>query len=42
MHASAQVIGDVQLGDDSSVWCNAVLCGDVNRITVGRCSNVQD
>ena len=42
VHASAQVIGDVQLGDDSSVWCNAVLRGDVNRITVGRCSNVQD
>ena len=42
IHASAQVIGDVQLGDDSSVWCNAVLRGDVNRITVGRCSNVQD
>ena len=42
IHASAQVIGDVTLGDDSSVWCNAVLRGDVNRITVGRCSNVQD
>ena len=42
VHASAQVIGDVQLGDDCSVWCNAVLRGDVNRITVGRCSNVQD
>ncbi len=42
VHPSAQVIGDVQLGADSSVWCNAVLRGDVNRITVGRCSNVQD
>ena len=42
IHASAQVIGDVQLDDDSSVWCNAVLRGDVHRITVGRCSNVQD
>ena len=38
----AQVIGDVTLGRDSSVWCNAVLRGDVNRITVGACSNVQD
>lgn len=42
IHASAQVIGDVALGRDSSVWCNAVLRGDVNRITVGVCSNVQD
>ena len=42
LHDSAQVIGDVQIGDDSSVWCNAVLRGDVNRITIGKCSNVQD
>ncbi|RYF23740.1 MAG: gamma carbonic anhydrase family protein [Comamonadaceae bacterium] len=42
VHASAQVIGDVQLGRDSSVWCNAVLRGDVHRIVVGACSNVQD
>ncbi|MCT6716838.1 gamma carbonic anhydrase family protein [Acidovorax sp. K2F] len=42
IHDSAQVIGDVTLGRDSSVWCNAVLRGDVNRITVGACSNVQD
>lgn len=42
LHDSAQVIGDVSIGDDSSVWCNAVLRGDVNRITVGKCSNVQD
>ncbi len=42
LHESAQIIGDVQLGDDSSVWCNAVLRGDVNHIVVGRCSNIQD
>ncbi|KQQ33352.1 anhydrase [Duganella sp. Leaf126] len=42
VHPSAQVIGDVQLGRDSSVWCNTVLRGDVNRIVVGQCSNVQD
>lgn len=42
LHDSAQVIGDVRIGDDSSVWCNAVLRGDVNRITIGKCSNVQD
>ena len=39
---SAQVIGDVVLGDDSSVWPLAVLRGDVNRIRVGHRSNVQD
>lgn len=42
VHTSAQVIGDVHLGEDSSVWCNAVLRGDVNRIRIGRGSNVQD
>ena len=42
LHPSCQVIGDVTLGDDSSVWCNAVLRGDVNRIVIGKGSNVQD
>lgn len=42
LHPSCQVIGDVKLGDDSSVWCNTVLRGDVNRIVVGRGTNVQD
>ena len=39
---SAQLIGDVTLGEKSSVWMNAVLRGDVNSIRVGNCSNVQD
>jgi carbonic anhydrase/acetyltransferase-like protein (isoleucine patch superfamily) len=39
---SAQVIGDVTLGEHSSVWMNAVLRGDVNSIRVGANSNVQD
>jgi carbonic anhydrase/acetyltransferase-like protein (isoleucine patch superfamily) len=39
---SAQVIGDVKLGEHSSVWMNAVLRGDVNSIRVGSNSNVQD
>jgi carbonic anhydrase/acetyltransferase-like protein (isoleucine patch superfamily) len=39
---SAQVIGDVKLGENSSVWMNAVLRGDVNSIRVGSNSNVQD
>ena len=41
-HHSSQIIGDVTLGDDSSIWCNTVLRGDVNRIVIGRGSNVQD
>jgi carbonic anhydrase/acetyltransferase-like protein (isoleucine patch superfamily) len=39
---SAQLIGDVTLGENSSVWMNAVLRGDVNSIRVGANSNVQD
>ena len=39
---SAQLIGDVILGERSSVWMNAVLRGDVNSIRVGSNSNVQD
>ena len=39
---SAQIIGDVTLGERSSVWMNAVLRGDVNSIRVGANSNVQD
>ena len=39
---SAQVIGDVRIGPESSVWMNAVLRGDVNSIRVGQRTNVQD
>src|SRR5665647_1491069 len=42
LHPSCQVIGEVKIGDDSSVWCNTVLRGDVNRIVIGRGTNVQD
>jgi carbonic anhydrase/acetyltransferase-like protein (isoleucine patch superfamily) len=38
----AQVIGDVVLGAKSSVWFNAVLRGDTERITIGPGSNIQD
>jgi len=41
-HASSQIIGDVKIGKDSSIWCNTVLRGDVNRIVIGQGSNVQD
>lgn len=39
---NAQVIGNVVLGEDSSVWFGATLRGDTEPITVGRGSNVQD
>ena len=39
---SAQIIGDVVLGEHASVWMNAVLRGDVHEIRVGAFSNVQD
>ena len=39
---SAQIIGDVVLGEHASVWMNAVLRGDVHCIRVGAHSNVQD
>ncbi|MBI3210181.1 MAG: gamma carbonic anhydrase family protein [Candidatus Solibacter usitatus] len=39
---SAQVIGDVTIGEESSVWPNATLRGDVNWIRVGVGTNIQD
>ncbi|MFN0130609.1 MAG: gamma carbonic anhydrase family protein [Verrucomicrobiales bacterium] len=39
---SADIIGDVTLGDHSSVWYQAVIRGDINRIVVGPRSNIQD
>jgi carbonic anhydrase/acetyltransferase-like protein (isoleucine patch superfamily) len=39
---SAQVIGDVELGDHASVWMGAVIRGDVHTIRIGAYSNIQD
>jgi len=39
---SAQVIGDVEIGEESSIWMCAVLRGDVHAIRVGRRTNIQD
>jgi carbonic anhydrase/acetyltransferase-like protein (isoleucine patch superfamily) len=39
---SAQVIGDVEVGEESSVWMCVVIRGDVHRIRIGRRTNVQD
>ena len=38
----AQLIGDVALGPEASVWYNCVLRGDMNRIRIGARSNLQD
>ena len=40
--ASADVIGDVELADNSSVWFQCVLRGDIEPIRVGENSNIQD
>jgi carbonic anhydrase/acetyltransferase-like protein (isoleucine patch superfamily) len=42
IHASATVIGDVELGDEVSVWPGVVIRGDVNRIRICARSNIQD
>src|SRR3990172_5314857 len=39
---SAQVIGSVEIGEESGVWMNAVRRGDVNTVRVGRQTNLQD
>ncbi len=39
---SADVIGEVSIGEHSSIWFGAVLRGDVNAITIGKNSSIQD
>ena len=39
---SAQVIGDVAIGAESSVWMNVVVRGDVNHLRIGKRTNIQD
>ena len=38
----AQLIGNIEIGPEASIWYNCVLRGDVNRIRVGARSNIQD
>ena len=38
----AQLIGDVEIGAEASIWYNCVLRGDMNRIRIGARSNIQD
>ena len=48
IHSSAfiapgcRIIGDVEIGPDSSIWYNCVLRADINRIVIGARSNIQD
>jgi carbonic anhydrase/acetyltransferase-like protein (isoleucine patch superfamily) len=37
-----KIIGDVEIGEDSSIWYNSVIRGDVNYIRIGSQTNIQD
>ena len=39
---NATIVGDVIMGEDCSVWFNAVIRGDVNSIRIGNKVNIQD
>jgi len=39
---TATIIGDVEVGDDTSIWFNCVVRGDVNWIRIGARTNIQD
>lgn len=39
---TATIVGDVVAGDDASLWFGVVARGDVNRITIGKRTNIQD
>lgn len=39
---NSTVIGDVEIGEDASVWFNTVIRGDVNEIRIGERTNIQD
>ena len=38
----SKIIGNVKIDAESSIWYNAVLRGDIESITIGKCSNIQD
>lgn len=42
MAENATVVGDVVIGEGSSIWFNAVIRGDVNKIRIGKDVNIQD
>jgi carbonic anhydrase/acetyltransferase-like protein (isoleucine patch superfamily) len=40
--ANATIVGQVEVGEGSSIWYGAVVRGDVEKIVIGQCTNVQD
>lgn len=42
IHPSATIIGDVKVGENSSIWPGVIIRGDVNHISIGHGTNVQD
>ncbi len=40
--SGAQIIGDTEIGEDSSIWFNTVIRGDCNYIRIGKRTNIQD
>jgi carbonic anhydrase/acetyltransferase-like protein (isoleucine patch superfamily) len=40
--AGAQIVGDVEIGDHSSIWYNCVIRGDVDIVRIGKHTNIQD
>lgn len=42
IHESAQVVGDIEIGERSSVWLNVSMRGDVNYIRIGNETSIQD
>ena len=42
MAEGCKVLGNVEIGEHSSVWYNSVIRGDLAKIKIGKCTNVQD
>ncbi len=42
IHPSSTIIGKVEIKNNANIWCGAVLRGDIEKITIGQNSNVQD
>jgi carbonic anhydrase/acetyltransferase-like protein (isoleucine patch superfamily) len=42
LYSGVKIVGDVKIGQNSSVWYNAVIRGDMGSITIGEGSNIQD
>lgn len=40
--SGAKIVGEVEIGNDTSIWYNTVIRGDVNFVAIGKMTNVQD